>query len=236
MESHVSQELSHYLTHILATWETIVGRDCAAHVDANTVASLQGRSPHSCVEDRDYITKIFVSGELFRTVTDQTARRFILDRLLQIKTIIPSIHTFLEDTKFLEPPSKILRVLLPFDYKGTIQEGLIRAYTLPQDGSFRVQKHENEYMSLKQLPEFGFWSAYRQLWLFALRHFPFISDVKPRKSSRGHAVDIGTKTSRECWFLLADLAMKVGFWSPEIQSLHSSNTVMFLAHIDINDL
>lgn len=51
--------------------------------------------------------------ELFPAIQDETNRSQLLERLCSIKHVITTIHTLIEDTKYLEPCSRILKKILP---------------------------------------------------------------------------------------------------------------------------
>ena len=72
-------------------------------LDAKTVSVLQGRCP-KCREDGDLIRAQW--NEVFSGFSGRKGH--IWSRIAQIDYIIPSIHTFLEDTKLLEPPARIM--------------------------------------------------------------------------------------------------------------------------------
>ena len=59
-------------------------------------------------------------------------------RISSIPCIIPSLHTFLEDTKYLEPCCKILREILPPRSKGTISQRFRRIHDRPLDASVEI--------------------------------------------------------------------------------------------------
>src|SRR4051812_45214767 len=60
-----------------------------------------------------------LSRELLHAIQDDNIRSQIFERLCSIKHVITTIHTFLEDTKYLEPCTRILKKLLPGKSKGS---------------------------------------------------------------------------------------------------------------------
>lgn len=60
--------------------------------------------------------------EVFSFDVFENQRPSILARLKSIKYIIPSLHTFLEDTKYLESCAKIMKSILPINFKDFIRE------------------------------------------------------------------------------------------------------------------
>jgi len=61
-----------------------------------------------------------LAGDVLPAVTADDQRLRIFDRVYSIEHVIPSIYTFLEDTKYLEPPVRILKELLPGKCKGSM--------------------------------------------------------------------------------------------------------------------
>ena len=98
-------------------------------------------------------------------------RKKVLERVLLVEHIIPSIYTFLESTKCLEPCVPILKSILPTRSKGS----LAQAFRALHNGQTKLKEQTSAFAyRLKDLPT-GFeveWLAYRQLWVLLLRHFP----------------------------------------------------------------
>ena len=121
-----------------------------------------------------------VSGELFPAIRDGDIRAQIFDRLCSMKQIIISIYTFLENTKYLELCAKILKRLLPDKYKNSISKHFQALHT--GQSSIKIQTSEFAFEDRKLLSSsHASWLSYRQLWLFALRHFSVMDGQKPRK-------------------------------------------------------
>jgi len=158
----------------------------------------------------------------------------IQERVCNVKCIIPSLHCFLEDTKLLEPCSKILRRLLPPKFQGTIRQGLFECYVPARDNRVWIQRDEDRYYRIQgNSPQFGFWTAYRQLWLFTLRHYPPMTALKPR-IGKMPVIKHGTRNTAECWSRLGLLAERVGFSSPEIRQLRGDIDFAAAEHVLYN--
>ena len=98
------------------------------------------------------------SGALFPNITDGITRSLLLQQLLRTDRRIPSIETFLEDTKWLEPCSVAIR-------DRSYSKGP-RAARLPDNA---IQ---------------AFTRAYRSLFAFAWRHFPDLSGIWPKQDPK----------------------------------------------------
>ena len=157
---------------------------------------------------------------LFPLIPEPLRRHRILKNILAIDYIIPSLYTFFEDTKWLEPCAKILRKIIPTNSKTSIRRSMFRSFcgVTQSDRSISIQLKSLKFChwpgSELQAVECG----YRQLWLFAWRHFPELSSTQPRK-------DVGklrpqAKTQNDyCWTSFACLARSLGFESENITGL-----------------
>ncbi|KAI9848885.1 MAG: hypothetical protein M1837_006401 [Sclerophora amabilis] len=67
-------------------------------------------------------------------------------------------------------------------------------------------------------PEFGYWLGYRELWLYALRHFPEMTSTPPKKEI-GKAKPSVKEPSVELWHGLGKLAVELGFRTPRALEL-----------------
>lgn len=157
--------------------------------------------------------------EVFPQIRDKQLLSRIHKNISVTDWIIPSLHTFLEDTKFLEPCSKILRRLLPPSYRGTIHSGLGRCFAHHGSGILRIEHAAMEFLNLQNNSNLGPRSGYRQLWLYALRNFPYMGDVKPRKNRQRPEASKYNRDVSECWNTLGKLAKELGFVTPETERL-----------------
>ncbi|EDN03777.1 predicted protein [Histoplasma mississippiense (nom. inval.)] len=163
------EELSNGLSHIWNVWNRIMG-DRPDLLDADSVDSLEGRCPYLSKDDREYIDELFGDGAVFPHFDKAEERELLHRRLMETQTIIPSFRTFIKDAKQLDPIVKLLRRFQPPKYKGTVQEGMKRCYKQPAH-DFYVQISEVAHRRERNVECYGFWSAYRQMVLAAMRHF-----------------------------------------------------------------
>lgn len=146
--------------------------------------------------------------KLFPLISSEDVRAAILARLRTIKYLIPTIHTFLEDTKYLEPCVQIMRDILPQSYRGTIQEGFSQLHN--GQTMFPEQRSEADFTETQYPTARVHWMSYRQLWLFAFRHFPEMTGYTPRKDvGRPRPATPGIEHS--WWHHLASLAERSGY-------------------------
>lgn len=164
------------------------------YVDAYTVSIFQGRSPKYSTADRLYLQNRFNDKIAFSWVTDEGQRAGILQRCCQVNHMIPSIWTFLEDTKWLEPASKVIRSILPLGTRSTIR------YTLRKYYSGSEEQFSNHY---------------RNFWIHCLKHFPELGMVQPRRESRKFS-SLQLSPPDEAWIELITFSRTCGFHTPAI--------------------
>ncbi|OJD10410.1 hypothetical protein AJ78_08568 [Emergomyces pasteurianus Ep9510] len=119
-------------------------RDAPGMLNATTVKLLQSHAFTMSTKDAEYINKIFADRLIFTDVDDDIQKNFRA-RVLCIEYIIPSLHTFHEDIKYLKSMTKLVRTLLTLKYKGSVQDGMKRRYRGPATDDCYIQTSETEY-------------------------------------------------------------------------------------------
>lgn len=101
-------------------WNKILGAAKVSPevVDRDTIKKLEHLAPSASTRDRELIERMFVLGDVFREVTDRTARATLLSTIISLPGLIPSLRSFFENLKYLKPCSAILRKLIAI--KGSI--------------------------------------------------------------------------------------------------------------------
>ncbi|KAJ6027955.1 hypothetical protein N7540_003531 [Penicillium herquei] len=213
------EEMVHALNQLLHFWSSLVGHDRAKmlRIDRHTVDTLQLLAPGVSSKDRTAVKGIVHSGEVFSNFTD-SERSSIWNRLKKTDRIIPSLHTFFKDLWYLESCANcIKRLITPSRSFPTIRGAIRAAYSThkPTDEQFVIQTSESgfRYYSQGDPAELG----YRQLWLYAMRHYPNLSKLPQKK-------DPTAKANREAvepmvLYDMAVLAKRLGFQSPQIEQL-----------------
>ncbi|KAB8256767.1 hypothetical protein BDV32DRAFT_152923 [Aspergillus pseudonomiae] len=238
MGTHLSslncpEELADYLYKIFTAWNRLTCHQ-PGFLDPDTVDYLQGRCPSLSEQDRCHICDIFDQNLAFPRVMDPQIRLRLRQAALEFPGIIPSLKLFHEDTKYLKPIVYVVKKLLPSNYKGTIRQAMRRYYIRPPDQKFPTQVSDNDFQYIEHTEsDFGFWSAYCQIFLFAMRHFYGLSDVRPLGHSR-YSKPRQIPDHQELWASFKALVRKVGFVlpgnkiqpssterPPEFQAIHS---------------
>ncbi|KAI9773394.1 MAG: hypothetical protein M1840_007609 [Geoglossum simile] len=219
-----TEELIEYLTHIRVVWGSILDNaELLPLVDSNTVSLLQTKFPKHSPQDGMLIKQLMDNRELFPAITEETIRTRILNRLLSLNCMVPSLYTFFEDTIYIEACAQVLRGLLPKKYKGTMRVAIMRRYKGigQEEGKAKVQISEDvhdEFVETLASELECIKSGYYQLWLFAMRHWPELTGILPRKDPGAPKPKSGG-SAEKWWPRLGLLAHQLGFDSPEITRL-----------------
>ena len=213
--------MTRYLRRIKDTWTQIMGDKEAdqLRLDASTVVILQGRRPSQSSEDLAHVQIRMLANDILPAITTDDQRLRIFDCICSIEYVILSIHTFLEDTKYLEPSARILKELLPGKCKGSMSQ----YFSALHSGQTKVKVQISEFTFEDQMLPSGrsLWLSYRQLWLFALRHFPVMDGQLPRRdNTKESALHEGRQPRR--WYELCSLASENGY--RQIRRLYRDRT------------
>ena len=205
------EELAHYLTRVKNTWDRILGYDRRLYpqLDSHTVEVLEGRCPCYSTEDLLFVEQRLSSREIFASPCFDAHREQILQRVREIPHLIPTIHTFLEDTKYLEPCAKVMKVLLHGKVNGSIRQAFDRLH----NGQRTFFEQLDEAEDVERLLDSGSearWRSYRQLWLFSWRHFPEMTGQSPRKDPQ-RPTPVKLSIEYSWWRAIADLASRCGY-------------------------
>lgn len=209
------------------TWRGITeNTDTCDIVDVSSVEQLQGLAPYHSTVDAKTISDMISTDKIFKRVTDERERASILAKLLSIRNMIPSLFTFFEDIKYLEPCAKVLKALLTPGTKKSVSRGLT--------GSFFQQEkvlieHGSKDLRIHSMVASGVAHALacQQLWLFAFRNFPLMTNFTTRKEldkDKPAAVE----PSPCVWQEFAELASLIGFKTPAVDELRSRDSTKLI--------
>ncbi|KAL9129890.1 MAG: hypothetical protein Q9217_001790 [Psora testacea] len=204
---HCPEEMTRYVDRIHLTW----ARVCYLHrkdLDAATVRALEGKCPYLSSHDNANMEVGMHQRTIFAGIAED-GRYSILGNLRLVPYPIPSLHTFLEDTKYLEPCARIMKNLLPSKIKETLQKDFARHHD--QGTTWQEERSEGRFVP-KAAPnaEEARNRSYQQLWLFAFRHFPEMTGITPRKD-RGRPKPKQPQIEKGWWQLMSNMASNMGF-------------------------
>jgi hypothetical protein len=115
----LSQELIRYLDRIKYVWTLILDGDeeLIYNLDPETVELFKERAPKTLSADRDFITRAIESKSVFLLLYNNVKRLGLLQNVIAINEMIPSIKTLAKDSLYLEDYTKVIRTLIdPIEY------------------------------------------------------------------------------------------------------------------------
>ena len=204
----LSQEMTTYVRGIHTTFVKITGGDARvlAHLDADTVSTVEGRCPKLFTEDRLLLDR--TKHRLFCHLSE-TERKDAFDRICDIGQVIPSLHTFIEDTKLLEACAKVIKKLLPAACQTSVHQDLNQLHR--GQTSWVLQERENTFSRQNETSSaIARRQAYRQLWLYALRHFPEMTG-QPLRKDASRPKPPSPSIELIWWYILTKLAVDCGY-------------------------
>ncbi|PVH95424.1 hypothetical protein DM02DRAFT_690214, partial [Periconia macrospinosa] len=223
------EEMVRYLKYIKHIWDRILGNTelDGSVVNKLTVEKLELLCPKYSQLDRKTISQLMKDNVLFPSVRDAEVRRMLFANICSLPTLIPSLRTFFETLKYLEPICEIMKQLLGKKTKDTIRKSLFGSFRLPE--RMIVQVMENNYMELKVLPskKEAAKLAYIQLWAFCARHFNTLTSCTPRKESdrKKPSIQGPNPVLRQ---RLAKFAYDLGFRNSALEQLMEDDSIQQL--------
>lgn len=199
LAAHCDELIVNYWVHLGHSWCRIFEglTDHASLLDHNTVRFLQGMTPSWSRGDRKLIVQSLTSNDIFGHIPGNDMRVKLEQNISSIKGVIPSIQLFHENMRYLTIGAKIIekhlvvrrkqdRAKSVVPYPRTKSESLFESFQRdwkqhsPQVESF------GKYIEMKQ-PQTA-WTAFCQVFLIALRHFPSLSDETPLQDIKGQGL------------------------------------------------
>ncbi|KAH8691851.1 hypothetical protein BGW36DRAFT_362882 [Talaromyces proteolyticus] len=220
---HVNSEIIHYLTEIKNFFGGLVGHDTTmmAKLTQEDIDALQSTAPKTSENDKQTLLAAKILGAFSPGEQGEICNNFC-DR----KLLIPTLFTFFHDISIINQCAPRILKLIDKDKlvpPNGSKEPDIRAsmaYMFESDGSiqysddFDIQISESDSRSVTVNSHLRFELAYRQLWLYAIRHF-LRPDQRKHRKIRFH-IDQDGETR-----MLAAFASKLRFSSTSIRNLTS---------------
>ena len=202
-------------------------------MDEATVQHLETLAPAHSSDDAKLVRDLMQSGAIFPRILDSDHRTCILQNILSVAHMIPSLYTFFENLKYLEPCAKIMRALLPPKQINSIKLGLAGFYVRPEP--MKVQYGNKDTRShgsgLNDVDEA---MAYHQLWLYAMRNFPEMTNDTPRKEIDASR-PVAKTPNPALWQEFGALAITVGFCTKAAEDLAAQDGKSLLASQVVED-
>ena len=197
------QEIDRYLEHCARIWTRIHDNreEYMSAIDVRTVSNLEGLYPAVAEADNRRIERALEKGEIFARLVSPQAKADILTNIRQVDEMIPSFRTFKSDTHYLGLLQAVLSKLVSVGRGMTLQTSFRNIF----EGSMA-----------------DFFPAYRQLWLFAMRHWPQILERAPRRGHSRYGSRYVVRQDDEYIAHLASFAIRSGFRSVHLETLAAS--------------
>ncbi|OJD11086.1 hypothetical protein AJ78_08071 [Emergomyces pasteurianus Ep9510] len=201
-------------------WSSLVDHDPVAmkRIDQDTVEKLQLIAPRASRVDAQAAHGFILSGQAFVSFSE-TERRTIWTRMERFTGLVPSLHTFFEDFKYLESCAQcIKRLFSPPDE--SIWKSMTHMFeTSPEtEEDCLVQTSESTFRKTHMAGMERLDIAYRQVWLYAMRHYPSMP-ADPKNDDDLLAKPNRAKADECVVYEMAELAHRLGFCSTEITEL-----------------
>ncbi|KAK6437814.1 hypothetical protein LTR95_005989 [Oleoguttula sp. CCFEE 5521] len=193
-----------------------------------TVERIQALAPAHSSRDAAQIQKLIANKSIFAGLPDEHARQTIAGNLASLPLMIPSLYTFFEDIKFLEPCAKAMRSLLPSKTCLGTGSSIMNAWkgnyfhTLGTTTCLVEYAKCDTRLESIATKDMAFALKYCQLWLFALRNFQHITNTATRKD-RDRDKPVVLQPSPTIHHAFGRLATDLGFRVLEDISLHSEH-------------
>ena len=184
------------------------------------------RAPAASEHDASFLRTCMETGKIFAQVLDPTLRKTITNSICAIDRLIPSLWTFFEDVERLEPCARAVRMLLDLQDESTTYKALRATFfggNREQQRPIR-QDGENHFVQIEEGDKDHFEFSYKQLWIYAMRHFPNLVHADAERGSIKECSYV-KKPISILWYRFARLALRLGFRSPKMELMGSISAV-----------
>lgn len=198
-------------------------REKLLKIDVYTIETLQLLAPGISTRDRATVKDLVLSGAVFSNFT-QSERSSIWKKMKKKDHVIPSLHTFFRNMRYLKSCADCIKRLVVFSqYRSTVKSAMGGIFR-PADLASReclIQTSETGFRQYLDPQADHAELGYRQLWLYAMRHYPKLA--KDPESDDLVAKPGCEKADETVLYNMAALAQKLGFDSPQIRELTSQS-------------
>ncbi|KAI3014543.1 hypothetical protein CBS147347_11449 [Aspergillus niger] len=193
-----------------------------ARIDTYTVEKLQLHAPRASNNDKNHVEGKILSGEVFSSFSE-SERRIIRNKLMSAEAcdgIIPSLATFFHDISYLKLCADAVKRLVRLDGKHPTVRGALVHYFRKRargDTTCFIQTSESTFRRQLGSEEERLAMGYRQIWMYAMRHYPAMArDIKDEARSKMAQAKGEARPDEHVVYNMALLAEKLGFHTPQI--------------------
>ncbi|RAK94832.1 uncharacterized protein BO80DRAFT_420270 [Aspergillus ibericus CBS 121593] len=219
------EEILNYLNHVRDFWSSLVASDPVSmkKIDLDTVDALQLLAPGKSRADAKKACGLILSGQAFAEFSEEE-RRIIWSRMKDFDGLIPSLYTFFEDFKYLESCAQCVKRLFGPSSE-SVWATMRSMFVPPLDEEVQeclIQTSESTFRRQRATDVERLDMGYLQVWLYAMRHYPLMPpDAKNDDDLL--AKPARAKADERAIYEMAELARRLGFKSPEIDTLIDSS-------------
>jgi predicted nucleic acid-binding Zn-ribbon protein len=189
-------------------------------VDQQTVERLQLMAPGVSAADSREVHGLVISGQVFSEFTAEE-RELIWNKLKAFDRLIPSLYTFFEDFKYFTACAEcIQRLLVTNRNQPTIYSAMGYMFQ-PETAECRILINESSQRTVHGNYRKILDVSYRELWLFAMRHYPQMAKDPQRDDLLAKVAS--EKADEAVVYEMAKLAKSLGFESAQINSILSKS-------------
>ncbi|KAL3439931.1 hypothetical protein BJX65DRAFT_291353 [Aspergillus insuetus] len=216
------EEIITYLDHIEEFWTSLVASDRGSmeKIDSDTVVALQLLAPGKSRTDAKTARGRILGGQAFAEFSDEE-RSVIWSRVENFDKLVPSLHTFFEDFKYLESCGHCVKRLFGPSTE-SVWKTMSSMFMPSSDEESVVQTSESTFRREQSANAEGLEKGYVQIWLYAMRHYPLMPP-DPKKDDDLLAKPTRAKADERAIYEMAELARRLGFESPEIKAIIDSS-------------
>lgn len=212
-----------FLRHIKNFWYAVFDGDeiKMEKLDETTLVAMQLTAPGACEKEARQLYARIHGGELF-SAFNETERNQIWLKICSatVDCLVPSMHAFFENIKYLEDAADCMRRLVRLEGKESIRCAFEKAFRPDTDDSeCIVQTSPSKVKTIHSSTAESFDVAYRQLWLYALREYQNMPTERQKKLAIAQA----READEIVLFRFAHLAQTLGFNSENIEALVLQN-------------
>jgi hypothetical protein len=216
----------HYLKRILHVWTKILTCNTTtlpfSAVDAATVENLESLAPKHSAIDKTLVLDLMDRKILFPSQIEPHVRRELADNICASEGLIPSLWTFFETLKYIEPICEALRKLVGSNMKRTIRSSFMAHYFPPDKRNIQVANFREAKITSEFSQEAVAQISYVEMWAFCARNFNKLTSFTPKKES-GESKPVVEGPNPVLWKYLATFSLSRGFMTKRAQDLSKSD-------------
>ena len=193
------------------------------NIDAVTVKSLELKAPKSSTIDAQILEGQLLTGQIF-SAFNKRDREAIWVEISSVHGFIPSLYTFFEDVKYLRECARCMQQLISITPRDTIFSAWKESFKDANQVARECILQDSESVFVIQPGGVAdrFELGYRQLWLYAMRHFRQMA-----KDPKKNKLKAKTRVERANEAVLVEfgaLAFKLGFDNQQIRELRERSS------------